>query len=40
MKVKFDDFRKLDEEGYEKYVNKKLGELPIHQLLQHLSLQD
>ena len=40
MKVKFDDFRKIDEEGYEKYVNKKLGELPVHQLIQHLSLQD
>ena len=24
----------------EKYVNKNLGELPIHQLLQHLSLND
>ena len=24
----------------EKYINKKLGELPIHMFLQHLSLND
>ena len=36
---KFKD-RKTDKEEMEKYINKKLGELPIHQFLQHLSLND
>ena len=37
---KFDDYRKIDEEEMEKISIKKLGELPINQLLQQLSLND
>ena len=36
---KFDDHRKIDEK-MEKYINKKLDELPFQQLLQQLSLND
>ena len=31
---------KIDKEEMEKHINKKLGELPIDQLLQQLSLDD
>ena len=27
---KFDDYRDIDEEEMKKYINKKLGEFPIH----------
>ena len=37
---KFDDYRNIDVEGMEKFIIKKLGELPIHKLLQQLSLVD
>ena len=37
---KFADYRDIDEEERGKYINKKLGELPIHQLLKRLSLSD
>ena len=37
---KFKDYRDIDEEGMNDYINKKLGELPIHILLQKLSLND
>ena len=36
----FQHFRKINQEGFENYINKKLGELPIHQLLQQCSLPD
>ena len=36
----FDDYRQVDEEEMEKYINNKLVELPVHQLLQQLSLKD
>ena len=35
---KFNDYRDVDEEEMNNYINKKLGELPIHKLLQELSL--
>ena len=37
---KFDDCRDIDEDEMNEYINKKLGELPIHKLLQQLSLND
>ena len=37
---KFNDYRDIDEEELEKYLNKNLGELPIHQFLKQLSLND
>ena len=37
---KLKDYRDIDEEEMEKYINKKLGEFPIHKLLQELSLND
>ena len=37
---KFDDYRDEDVDEKENYINKKLGELPIHKLLQQLSLKD
>ena len=37
---KSNDYRKIDEEEMEKYINKKLGELPIHHFLKHISLND
>ena len=37
---KFKDYRDMDEEEMEKYINRKLGELPIHQFLKQLSLND
>ena len=37
---KFDDYRDIDEEEMEKYIIKKLGELPIHQFLQQNTLSD
>ena len=40
MKKKFDDFRDIDEAEMNKYINKKLGEFPIHKLIQELSLND
>ena len=36
----FDEYRDIDEEKLNNYNNKKLGEFPIHQLLQQLSLND
>ena len=38
--IKFDDYRDIDEEEMDKYINKKLGEYPIQNLLQELSLND
>ena len=35
---KFDDYRDIDEEEMNNHINKKLGELPIHKILQQLSL--
>ena len=37
---KFDDYRDIDEEETNIYINKKLGEFPSHKLLQELSLID
>ena len=37
---KFNDYRDIDEERMEKYINEKLGEPPIHQFLKHISLND
>ena len=37
---KFTDYREIDEEERNNYMNKKLGELPIQKLLQGLSLND
>ena len=37
---KFNDYRNVDEEEMEIYINKKLGEIPIHQFLKQLSLYD
>ena len=37
---KFNDCRDIDEEEMNNYINKKLGEFPIHKLLQKLSLND
>ena len=37
---KFKDYRDTDEEEMEKCISKKLGELPIHQFLKQLSLND
>ena len=34
----FYDYRNVDEEEMEIYINKKLGEIPIHQFLKQLSL--
>ena len=36
----FRDYRDIDEEETINYINKKLGEFPIHKLLQELSLYD
>ena len=35
---KLKDYRDIDEEEMEKYINNKIGEFPIHKLLQELSL--
>ena len=37
---KFNDYIDIDEEEMNKYINKKLGEFPIHKLLQELSSND
>ena len=37
---KFNYYRDIDEEEIEKYINRKLGELPIHKFLQQLSWND
>ena len=37
---KFNDYRDIDDEEMEKYINKKSGDLPTRQLLQQLSLND
>ena len=37
-KSKFDDYRDIDEEQMNNHINRKLGELPIHQLLKQLSV--
>ena len=36
----FDEYRFIIEEEMKEYINKNLGELPIHQLLQQLNLDD
>ena len=36
----FNDYRDINEEEKEKYINGKLSKLPIHQLLKKLSLDD
>ena len=37
---KIDDSRKINEDEMNEYIIKKIGELPIHQLLQQLGLND
>ena len=37
---KFDDYRDTDEEEMNNYIYEKLGELPIHKLIQELGLND
>ena len=37
---KFDDYRDINEDEMKEHINKKLSELPIHQLLQRLKLVD
>ena len=37
---KFNDYRGIDKEEMNNYINKKLGEFPLHKLLQELSLND
>ena len=37
---KFNDYRDIDEEEMNNYINKKLGDFPIHKLLHDLSLND
>ena len=37
---KFHDYRDIDEEEMNNYINKKLGEFAIHKLLQEVSLND
>ena len=36
----FDEYRDINEQEMNNYINKKLGEFPIHTLLQELSLND
>ena len=38
--TEFDDYRKINEDDKNEYVNKKLGELPFHKFLQQLSLNE
>ena len=35
---RFNDYRDIDEDKMAKYIDKKLGELPLHQFLQRLCL--
>ena len=37
---KFNEYRDIDKEEMNNYINKRLGEFPIHKLLQELSLND
>ena len=37
---KFAEYRDIDENEMNEYINKKIGEFPIHQLLQQLNLID
>ena len=37
---KFDDYRKINEDEMSEYINRKLGDLPIHGILQQLNLND
>ena len=37
---KFDDYRKVNEDEMNECINRKLGELPVQQFLQQLSLND
>ena len=37
---KFNDYRVIDEEEMNNYINKKFGEIPIYKVLQELSLND
>ena len=36
----FDDYRDIDEDEMNNHINKNLGEIPIHKLLQELSIND
>ena len=40
QKNQFDEYRDIDEEEKEKFINEKLSELTIHQLLKKLDLTD
>ena len=37
---KFNDYRDIDEEEMNNYIIKKLGEFPIHKLIQEVSLNE
>ena len=37
---KFNDYRDIDDEEMNNYINKKLGEIPLHKILQEKSLID
>ena len=37
---KFDDYRVIDEEEMNNYMNEKMGEFPIYKILQEISLND
>ena len=37
---RFDDYRDIDEEEMNNYINEKLGKIPLHKLSQELSLND
>ena len=38
--IKFDDIKRMNEHEVNENINKKLGEIPMDQLLQRLSLKD
>ena len=40
MKTKFKGYRDIDEEDMNIYINEKIGEFPIHKLLQEIGLND
>ena len=40
MDLMIDDYRNKDEEEMEKYMNEKVRELPIHQFLQQLNVNE
>ena len=37
---KFNDYRDIDEEEMNNYINKRLGEFPVHKFLHEISLKD